>query len=348
MAFLALIVLSVAAIAQNSRSIKGTVTDSNGDPLPGANVVVQGTTNGMVTDAEGNYQLVVVNPENAVLIYTFVGFIPEQYKIGTENVIDVSLEEEVTTLDELVVIGYGTVKKRDLTGSVSSLKSSEITKTASNNALQSMQGKVAGLDIIKESGESGSGVVMDLRGNRSVNASNAPLFLVDGIEYGSILDINSSDIESIEVLKDASSTAIYGTRGANGVVIISTKRGRTNTGKLTLSLNSYWSVNSPTNLPKLMDAEKEYLFLAERERYNDEKDAGNTWGSTNLAEYPADAVLSTVISAPYEKSVYDLYTEGGVDWFDIIMQNGLTQNYEVSLSGGNEKNCLYYFPWIHE
>ncbi|MCK7533220.1 MAG: TonB-dependent receptor plug domain-containing protein [Marinilabiliales bacterium] len=159
------------------------------------------------------------------------------------------------------MVGYGTVKKRDLTGSVSSVRSDEIVKTASSNALQSIQGKVAGLDVTRESGETGSEVNMTLRGVRSVNASNSPLFLVDGIEYGSTLDINPSDIASIEVLKDASSTAIYGTRGANGVIIITTKRGDAAAGgKSTVSFNTCVSLNSPTNLPRLMDVEQDYLL----------------------------------------------------------------------------------------
>ena len=340
LAFLALIMLTATAMAQNGRTITGRVADSNGEPLPGANVVIQGTNTGIVTDANGKYEITVENPDQAVLEFSFVGFLTEQVSVGSESVIDMVLAEDVTTLDELVVIGYGTVKKRDLTGSVSSIKSSEITKTASNNALQSMQGKIAGLDITKVSGESGAGVDISLRGVRSVNASNAPLFLVDGIEYGSTLDINASDIESIEVLKDASSTAIYGTRGANGVIIITTKRGRAAADKLKVAFNTYLSVNSPTNLPKLMSVEEDYLFLAERERFDDEESAGDAWGTTNLADYPANEVLSTEISSPYEKSVYDIYTEGGVDWFDMILRNGLTQNYELSLSGGTERTAF--------
>jgi TonB-linked SusC/RagA family outer membrane protein len=337
LSFLALILLSAAAIAQTGRTIQGKVTDTNGEPLPGAYVVVKGTNTGMVTDTDGKYQIDIQNPDNAVLVISYVGFISEEFAVGNLSVIDAQLVQDVTTLDELVVIGYGTVKKRDLTGSVSSIKSTEITKTASNNALQSMQGKIAGLDITKSSGESGAGIDITLRGNRSVNASNEPLFLVDGIEYGSTLDINASDIESIEVLKDASSTAIYGTRGANGVVIITTKKGATS-GKVKVSFNTYLSVNSPTNLPKLMSAEDEYRFLAERERYSDEN-ADDSWGSTNLADYPANEVLSTTFDAPYEKSVFTIYEEGGVDWFDIMLQNSTTKNYELAVSGGFENTA---------
>ena len=165
------------------------------------------------------------NPANAVLEFSFIGFIVQRIPLGNLTTVNVELAEDAVGLNEVVVIGYGTVKKKDLTGSVASIKSDEITKIATNNALQSMQGKIAGLDITRESGETGSKVNISFRGNRSINASNSPLFLVDGIEYGSTLDINSSDIASIEVLKDASSTAIYGTRGANGVMIITTKKG---------------------------------------------------------------------------------------------------------------------------
>ena len=166
----------------------------------------------------------------------------------------------------------------------------------------------------------------------------SPWCLVDGIEYGSTLDLNSSDIESIEVLKDASSTAIYGTRGANGVIIITTKRGTAASDKMKVSFNTYLSINSPTNLPKLMSVEQDYRLLAERQRYAAE-DATDAWGSTNLADYPANVVLDGTITSPYEKSVYDLYTEGGVDWYDMMLQNGQTQNYELSLTGGTEKTA---------
>lgn len=339
--FVVLILLSVSAFAQNARQITGTVTDSDGEALPGAYVLLKGANTGAITDLEGNYTLAVDNPETAVLVFSFLGYITEEIPVGNQTTLNVDLDEDVTTLDELVVIGYGVVKKRDLTGSVSSIKSNEITKTASNNALQSMQGKIAGLDITKMSGESGAGINIDLRGNRSVWASNEPLFLVDGVEYGSTLDLNASDIESIEVLKDASSTAIYGTRGANGVIIITTKKGSGGAEKMKVSFNTYISANSPTNLPKLMSAEQDYRLLAERQRFATE-DVDDSWGSTNLAEFPANVVLSNTVDAPWEKSVYQLYQEGGVDWFDMILHNSTTQNYELSLTGGSEKTSFIF------
>ncbi len=340
--FLLLMSLSLTSVAQNVRTISGKVTDSNGMALPGTNVIVQGTSTGVQADNSGNYQITVENPANAILEFSFIGFAKQLVPVGNQSTINVVLKEEYIGLNELVVVGYGTVKKKDLTGSVSSIKSAEITRTASNNALQSMQGKIPGLDITKTSGESGSGIRIDLRGNRSINASNTPLFLVDGIEYGSTLDLNASDIQSIEVLKDASSTAIYGSRGANGVVIITTKRGLTGAmagGKSKVAINSYVSFNSPTNLPKLMSVEQDYHLIAERQRYNAEKGTA-AWGTTNLSNYTPGIVLSNIISAPYEKSVYQLYQEGGVNWFDMILRNSVTQNHEVSLSGGDAKTSF--------
>jgi TonB-linked SusC/RagA family outer membrane protein len=336
-----MLILSVSAYGQNARTISGKVTDLSGLALPGTNVVVAGTTTGAQTDNAGNYQITVENPSAAVLEFSFIGYTKQQITVGDRSTINVVLLEESIGLNELIVIGYGTVRKRDLTGAVASIQSTEIVKTATNNALQSMQGKVSGLDISKSSGESGSGISINLRGNRSINASNTPLFLVDGIEYGSTLDLNASDIASIDVLKDASSTAIYGTKGANGVIIITTKKGVSDADKLAgkskISFSSYLSFNSPTNLPKLMSVQQDYLLMAERQRYAAEKPT-KAWGSTSLSAYPANVVLSNVVSAPWEKSVYQLYQSGGVNWFDIIMRNSVSQNDELAVSGGNDKS----------
>jgi TonB-dependent starch-binding outer membrane protein SusC len=340
LAIILLMFLSTVAFAQNSRTVTGKITDKNGMALPGANVVVQGTTNGVQADISGNYQIVVVNPDNAILEFSFIGYIVQKIPLGNQTSINIELSEDAVGLEEVIVIGYGTVKKKDLTGSVATIKTAEITKTATNNALQSMQGKIAGLDITKASGETGSDVLITLRGNRSVNASNSPLFLVDGVEYGSTLDLNASDIASIDVLKDASSTAIYGTRGANGVIIITTKKGAAGSGgKSRVTFNSYVSFNSPTNLPKLMSVEQDYLLMAERQRYNAEKGT-KAWGTTSLSDYPADVVLSTTVNPPYEKSVYQLYQEGGVNWFDMILRNSVSTNNELSLSGGDDKTTF--------
>lgn len=324
-------------VSAQTRTIQGTVTGATGEVLSGVTVSVPGTTTGTLTDADGKYTL-AVPAEATTLVFSFIGLNPVTEAIGERSTVNIIMQESTLALDEIVVIGYGTVRKRDLTGSVSSVKSDEIVKTASSNALQSIQGKIAGLDITRESGETGSPLNMTLRGVRSINATNAPLFLVDGIEYGSTLDINPSDIASIEVLKDASSTAIYGTRGANGVIIITTKRGdASKAGVSNISVNSYVSFNSPTNLPQVMNVEQEYLFLAERQRYAAEN-VSDTWGSTNLADYTPAVVLSDVLSSPWEKTILDLYNEGGVDWFDLVMQDSKTYSLELSASGATDKS----------
>ncbi|HZK61966.1 MAG TPA: SusC/RagA family TonB-linked outer membrane protein, partial [Anaerovoracaceae bacterium] len=267
------------------------------------------------------------------------GYITQKVPVAGKTVIDIELVPSLARLDEVVVIGYGTVKRKDLTGSVASIKSAEIARLATNNPLQSMQGKIAGIDMMKSSGATGSDMFINLRGNRSINASNSPLFLVDGIDYGSTLDINASDIASIDVLKDASSTAIYGSRGANGVIIITTKRGLSGAGKSKISITSYVSFNSPANLTKKMNAQQEYLLMAEQKRYGDEALTG-AWGTTSLNDYPPEVILSNVVSPPYEKSVYQIYKEGGVNLYDYVIHNSTSNNNEISVTGGDAKTSF--------
>ncbi|MBR2127436.1 MAG: TonB-dependent receptor plug domain-containing protein, partial [Bacteroidales bacterium] len=193
------------------RKVSGTVTDSKNEPLIGVNVTVKGAdTFGAITDLDGNYSLDV--PSDAVLVASYIGYATKEVKVNG-SVVNIVLEEDAQALDGVVVVGYGVMKKRDLTGSIASVKQKDITAVPTSNVLESMQGKVAGLDMTRSSGQPGSGFNFTIRGNRSLTASNAPLILVDGIAYGSDININPNDVESIEVLKDASTTAIYGSRG---------------------------------------------------------------------------------------------------------------------------------------
>ena len=330
----------VVSLKENlqQNTIKGTVSDENGKPLPGVNVQVEGTTIGAISDASGKYSIVIPN-ENATILFSFIGYLTQKVPVSGKTVIDIELVPGLASLDEVVVIGYGTVKRKDLTGSVATIKSAEIARLATNNPLQSMQGKIAGIDMMKSSGATGSDMFINLRGNRSINASNSPLFLVDGIDYGSTLDINASDIASIDVLKDASSTAIYGSRGANGVIIITTKRGLSGAGKSKVTINSYVSFNSPANLTKKMNAEQEYLLMAEQKRYGDEAET-NAWGTTRLSDYSPEIILSNVVSPPYEKSVYQIYKEGGVNLYDYVIHNSTSNNNEISVTGGDAKTSF--------
>ncbi len=320
-----------------AQKVTGVVVDDLNAPIPGATVVVKGSSNGVITSSDGSYTISPNDFQKDILTFSFVGFETTEVKINGQKVINVQLKSSVLQIEEVVAIGYGTIKKRDLTGSVSSVKADVIAKTASSNAMQAMQGRVAGLDIQQSDGQAGAGLNLTLRGSRSITATNSPLILVDGVDYGSTLDLNPTDIESMEVLKDASSTAIYGTKGANGVIIITTKRGKV--GKTKVNLNAYLSSNQPTNVPQVMFGLTEVNRRIDAERYKRDQlliAAGTgTWGDSKVV---ASDVLgsSAANSLPYTEM--DIYNDGSyTDWADIILQNGLTQNYEVSVSGGNEK-----------
>ncbi len=219
-----LLLLTGPAIAQN-RTITGTVlAGDTKEPLPGVNIVIKGTTRGTITDLEGNYSL-EIREEDETLLFSYIGYQPQEITIGNKSVIDVTLQIEAQALEEVVVIGYGTVRKSDLTGAVSTVKEEDLTKVPAGNPAAALQGKVAGLQVSSPSGEPGQNPVIRLRGITTLN-NNDPIFVVDGVITDDISFLNSSDIESIEVLKDASATSIFGSRGSNGVIIVTTKSGK--------------------------------------------------------------------------------------------------------------------------
>ncbi|MEH6307720.1 TonB-dependent receptor [Olivibacter sp. CPCC 100613] len=300
--------------------IKGTLSDVRSkETLPGVTVRVMGGKESTQTDAMGNFAIKTNAPLPITLQFNFIGYQETSTEVRSFSTpVLVSLEPSEEALDEVVVVGYGTVRKRDLTGAVTSVKAKDITAIPTTNALKSLQGKVAGLDVTQSSGQPGANVGIVLRGNRSLNADNQPLVLVDGIQYGSFVDINPSDIASIEVLKDISSTAIYGTRGANGVIIITTKKGNAS-GRTNVSFNSYLSVNNKPFYPKMMDGPT-YAQL-KREAYR----------TTNNDEYMADEDIFNATELEYIRSGQF------VDWQDLLFHTGLLQNYEMNLNGGNEK-----------
>ena len=231
--FVALLsVLAVGAFAQ-SKTVSGTVLDKTGESVIGASVVVKGTTNGTITDFDGKFTLTNV-PESGTIEISFVGYKTVNVAVKGQSTIKVILEEDTETLEEVVVVGYGVQKKSDVTGALTQVSSKTIRERPVQNALQAMQGKAAGVQITSNNrpGELGD---VRIRGSRSLNASNDPLYVIDGIpmSVGSMADVNPNDIESMEILKDASATAIYGSRGANGVILITTKKGKT--GKVTIN-----------------------------------------------------------------------------------------------------------------
>ena len=305
------VLLSMLCAVAFAQTATGVVKDKAGEPMIGVNVLVKGTTNGTITDFDGKFLLENVS-NNSTLVVSYIGYLTKEVKTGKNLV--VVLEEDNKTLDEVVVIGYGTVKKRDLTGSVASIKQADIVAIPTANALESLQGKVAGLDMTKSSGQAGAGVSYTIRGNRSLNASNAPLILVDGVPYGSDIDINPESIESIEVLKDASSTAIYGSRGANGVIIITTKQGKGE--KTQVSYSGYYSFDSMWDYPDLMNTQQHAEYMREANR------ASGKWTS--------EADDSKIFLNAYDFIKNDV----NVDWVDLVTRGGYTTSHSVNLSNG--------------
>ena len=233
----------------SQQNISGTISDEEGVPLPGVNVVIKGTNNGTSTDFDGNYSISADQDDN--LIFSFVGFLDQEVKVGTSTNINVSLQLGSSELDEVVITGYGTSKKRDLTGAIAQIKTETIQRANPVQAAASLQGQIAGVVVTKTAGKPGDAFDINIRGlNNFDNEKTRPLVVVDGILGANLNDINPVDIETIDVLKDASSTAVYGARGANGVVIITTKKG--SSGKPSVSYNGYYGQKTQAHMPNLM------------------------------------------------------------------------------------------------
>ncbi len=303
-------------VSVSAQQISGTVKDTSEEPIIGASVVEKGTGSGTITDLNGKFVLKVSG--NHPIEISYVGMKTQTVQVKGRSHINIVLEEDSKMMEEVVVIGYGTVKKRDLTGAISSVKSDVITMTPTVNPMEALQGRVAGLDIIKKSGQAGQGVEMQLRGNRSITASGNPLFIIDGMP-GDYSTLNPNDIESIEVLKDASSTAVYGSSGSNGVVIITTRKGQE--GKMSVNFNSYVGFNGWSTLPKMNNAEQ-WVYS----RLYAQQEAGTI---------DEDDIMDRVAKEALERGEI-------VDWADALMQTATVQNYSLSLSGGTQKTQAYF------
>ncbi|MBR1415506.1 MAG: TonB-dependent receptor [Prevotella sp.] len=328
-AFAALLMLMVCFVANAQKTVTGNVKDATGEPMIGVSVIVDGTTIGGVTDLNGNFTIQKV-PNNGVLKVSYVGYKEQKLPVGSKTSFNIVLQEDAMGLDEVVVVGYGTMKKKDLTGSVASVKTDDIQKVAGANVMEAMQAKIPGVDIQTSDGQAGSGISLQLRGNRSLLASNTPLVIVDGVEYGTTLDIPATDIESMDILKDAASTAIYGTKGANGVILITTKRGKA--GRTSVNFNGYVSFNGLTGVVKPMYGDKEVQRLIDKKNYEDA--AANGWVFTNAAT-PADVLTYNLEDGTPTLDIYN--DKSYTDWLDMILQNSVSQNYEVSVQGGDAK-----------
>ncbi len=313
---------SSVLMAQN-RTISGRITDAKtGETLIGASVHIKGTTLGASTDANGKFSL-NISGNNVVLLINSVGYIKQEINVGNQAQINVKLSPDETALNEVIVIGYGTVKKRDLTGSVVSVKGADIAKVPSSNPLESIQGKVPGVDITRTNGSASSGVNITIRGNRSITANNGPLIIVDGVQYSTLQDLSPNDIASMEILKDASSTAIYGSRGANGVILITTKKGIT--GEATVSLNSYFGISQVAKYPDVLNGAQ---FLQLRREANR---ATGVWAS------PADD--SKIFNSAEYAAVQ---SNQSVDYRDLLIHDGHQQDYQLGVRAGTENTKVYF------
>ncbi|MDE6511116.1 MAG: SusC/RagA family TonB-linked outer membrane protein, partial [Muribaculaceae bacterium] len=331
LAMLLAMILTVPGLAQNI-TVTGTVLDDTGEPLIGATIVQKGTNNGVAADIDGNYSISV--PSKATLVFSYIGCDSKEVAVNGQKKIDVTLKSSSTMLDEVVAIGYGTVKKKDLTGAVSSVSGAELAKVPATSAAGALQGKAPGLNIVSQSGAPGAGVNVTIRGGTSLTQSTTPLYIVDGFPMDNALsNLDVNDIETIDVLKDASSTAIYGARGSNGIVVITTKSA--SSGKTKIDYNGFVSFDV---LPKKLDvmdnalgyAQYQYELLALRnnlglftQMYDDNYD------------YAGDPTFYT--------GVYDRMASRYGDSYALDMQeegfggSAVTQNHSLSVSGGTAK-----------
>ena len=308
------IFISFSAYAQ--QMVSGTVTDAvTGEGLIGATVQVKGTTKGTVTDLSGNYSI-EVNSQEDVLVFSYIGYETTEQMVGERTEISVSLSESATQLEDVVVIGYGTVKKSDLTGSVAVVNSEDLNRTPAANFQKALQGKAPGVLVSSTSGAPGSGASIKVRGIGSINRDANPIYVIDGIFTGSLNSINPADIESMQVLKDASAAAIYGADGANGVIIITTKRGQS--GATRVSYNSYYSINRIPKKLELMNADQYADF------YN------------TLNE--RDGITEPAYTDAFRQFYYGDGWQQGTDWQDAVTQTGYRHNQYIRISGGGENS----------
>lgn len=311
--------------AQNkSNTVTGRVISTTGEPVAGATVLIKGTTKGTSTDNDGRYSIAA--EKGATLIISSVNFESQQIKVGASNVINVSLTSLTADIGQVVVIGYGTQKKKDLTGSVVSVSAKTLQEVPANNAVSQLKGRTAGVSIVSNSGSVGSVPQIRIRGNRTLTTSNGasdnldgPLFVVDGIPFGGINDLNPDDIVSMDILKDASATAIYGSRGAGGVIIITTKRGKV--GKPVISYDGYYSTTSVMGKYNVYNGQEYAQLKADAAAYN-------------RSSWPSSAGTSSYLLTQAEK---DALAAGiSTNWQDLIFKTGNTMNHQLSLQGGTE------------
>lgn len=325
-----MMIFCLMALAQ-TKAIKGIVKDTSGEPVIGANVFVKGTTNGVITDIDGNY---IVNDVKStdVLVFSYIGYVSQEIKVNNQSIINVTMNEDAQSLEEVVVVGYGTMKKKDITGSVATVNADALTIVPVSTATEALSGKMAGVQITTTEGSPDAEMKIRVRGGGSITGDNTPLFIVDGFPVESISDIPASEIEDISVLKDASSTAIYGSRGANGVIIVTTKSGKE--GKIQVNYNAYYSWKKMATKLKTLSGEDYVKWQYELAMLN-----SSDPDRINPQEY-------TSIFGNYQDiDVYDGVPTN--DWQEQVFgRTGHTFNHNLSVTGGSDK-MKFSFNYAH-
>jgi len=308
LALLFVCLVPLSSLAQTIQ-LTGTVTDTKGETLIGASVLEKGTTNGCITDVDGNFTLTV--SQNATMVISYVGYVTQEIPLKGQRALKVTLLDDSEMLDEVVVVGYGTMKKSDMTGAISSVDTDELTKRATTNPAEALQGKIAGVNIMKAGGNAGASVSVKIRGVKSFG-SNEPLYIIDGFP-GDIDNVNPQDIQSMEVLKDGAAAAIYGSVAANGVIIITTKNGKK--GETHIDFNTYLSVTQVANQLKMTNAEQyKNTIKTMFENYNAQS-------PNDIKDIPTYCTSDTGVDT---------------DWQDAMLRSGFSQNYMFSVRGGSE------------
>ena len=318
--------------AQDKAVITGTVIDAADKlSIPGANIVEKGTTNGTATDPDGNFILKTNNP-NATLVISFMGYTTKEVPLQGNKKITIELSSDVQMLKDVVVVGYGTVKKSDLTGTVSTISSKELTSRNTTGVLEAIQGSVPGVQISSNSGRLGDGYKLIIRGNNSISGGS-PLYVVDGAFVDDISYLNPQDIERMDVLKDASSAAIYGSRGSNGVIIITTKSGSSSKNGFSINFETSFGSKEVTRLPKMMDGEK--WFYYHQSAFLATVNGGN-YATTTPAQ------IASAVGGPNNSVFLQRVQDNNTfDWYDAVLQSGMQQNNYLNITGRSEGGLAY-------
>lgn len=323
-------ILFLPILGYSQSTLKGDIKDENGDPLPGVNIRIQGTSTGTISDMNGSFALSNVVSDD-VLEFSFIGLVTQIIPVKSKTEFHIVMEQELSQLDEVMVIGYGTTKKKDLTGSVATVDAEDLVNVATANYDEALMGRVAGVMVTSAEGTPGSPLNITIRGGNSITGSNQPLYVVDGIPLTDFDPgtINTNDIKEFNILKDASATAIYGSRGANGVIVITTKNGN-NKGKTKVTLNAGYGMQEPLDYLTVLNP---YEYVRYREN--------QLWSRQNWQRTPAgEKQIQGFYDSWVDKELYKNIE--GHDWQDSIFRQAPIQKYNLSVSGGTDKTNIYY------